>query len=74
MAIGETWLGAAGSALWRKSAYRVKAWPWGPRRSAVYGVTSGLDGVRRSLIWEDVMFVALGLSGLAALVIVFLEL
>lgn len=71
IAIAETWFGAASSALLRKSAYPIKAWPWGFRRSAVYGVTSGLGDVRRTLIWEEMAFVVLGLSGLAALVIAF---
>ena len=69
--IAETWFGTASSALLGKSAYPARPWPWGVRRSRGYGVTSGLGGFRGSAFWEDVAFVVLGLSGLAALVIAF---
>jgi hypothetical protein len=67
------WFGDVGSGL-RSPSYAPRAWPWAFKRSRVSRASSGLAAFHRQAVWEDVTFLILGLSGLAALVICFCEL
>ena len=67
------WLGGGSSTWVHSPSYAPRTWHWAFKRSQVSKASSGLAAFHREVLWEDITFLVLGLSGLAALVICFCE-